>query len=435
MASFMSMQYDSDSDSADDLDFEPVSDGSSGSGDDSAVEEDMDETMEGIEGETGAAGSIVPAPAATSTKASASKKKSSPRAQQTSATVTPPATAASLSAQVPSQPASMESTATPGDIASTGAAGVAIDATTESLAGASGSSNPAAGATGDANTTGSVPGEVVKKKKGPKKGTKYKKRATAAPDAGGVASGKAPKTPKMTKKAAAAAAAAAAAVASQNMAYAPAVGRFAFQNTQVDLDHPLQSFKWPYSPFTADFKTQHQLRGTMAKELHQAVQQITEANNRSTWHLQELDQQLQMSRQDLKTSLDEIQFRKSQLRDMSLMAVDIVRKLSSSSSASRRSGRGGATGAGAGMATGAGAGMASSPSSSSSSTSALLGGTESAGRVSDLDSDAMEVDGVEDMSSSAGLGQLRLNELNESNVRSFLEKIRELEQHQRYIMV
>lgn len=32
MASFMSMHYDSDSDSADDLDFEPASDGCSGSG-------------------------------------------------------------------------------------------------------------------------------------------------------------------------------------------------------------------------------------------------------------------------------------------------------------------------------------------------------------------------------------------------------------------
>lgn len=158
----------------------------------------------------------------------------------------------------------------------------------------------------------------------------------------------------------------------------------------------------------------------MAKELHQAVQQITESNSRSTWHLQELDQQLQMSRQDLKTSLDEIQFRKSQLRDMSLMAVDIVRKLSSSSSSSRRSGRG--------------TGSAVLP-SSSTPMSALPSGTESVGRVSDTDSDAMEVDGAEEMSASAGLGQVRLNELNEGNVRSFLEKIRELERHQRHIMV
>lgn len=185
------------------------------------------------------------------------------------------------------------------------------------------------------------------------------------------------------------------------------------------LDHPLESFKWPYSPFTADFKTQHQARGTMAKELRQAVQQITESNSRSTWHLQELDQQLQMSRQDLKTSLDEIQFRKSQLRDMSLMAVDIVRKLTSSSSSSRRSERGAGT-------------AVSLP--SSSSTSALPGGAESVGRMSDLDSDTMDIDGAE-MSGSAGLGQVQLNELNEGNVRSFLEKIRELERHQRHIMV
>ena len=77
----------------------------------------------------------------------------------------------------------------------------------------------------------------MKKKKGPKKGTKYKKRATAAPDAGGVALGLAPKYPKMTKKAAAAAAAAvaAAAASSQDMAHVRTVGRFAFQNTQIDL--------------------------------------------------------------------------------------------------------------------------------------------------------------------------------------------------------
>ncbi|KAF9541681.1 hypothetical protein EC957_002758 [Mortierella hygrophila] len=414
MSSFMSMQYDSDSDSADDLDFEPASDGSSGSDGDSAADEDMDETMEGVEGDTDAAGSIVPTPAVPSTKASASKKKYSPRAQQTSATSTPPATVvASSSVQVSSQPVSTDSVATPGANVSTGAG----DATTEPLAGASGSSEPTATATGDASATGSAPVEVVKKKKGPKKGTKYKKRATAAPDAGG---GLAPKYPKMTKKAAAAAAAAVAAAAASSRTMANAFGRFGLQNTQVDLDHPLETFKWPYSPFTTDFKTQHQARGTMAKDLHQAVQQITESNNRSTWHLQELDQQLQMSRQDLKTSLDEIQFRKSQLRDMSLMAADIVRKLSSSSSSSRRSGRG--------------AERAVLP-SSSSSTSALPGGTESVGRASDLDSDAMEVDGAEEMSASAELGQLRLNELNESNVRSFLEKIRELEQHQRHIMV
>ncbi|KAF9141533.1 hypothetical protein BGX30_004602 [Mortierella sp. GBA39] len=413
MASFMSMQYDSDSDSVDDLDFEPASDGSSGSDGDSAADEDMDETMEGVEGETDAAGSIVPAPAVPSTKAGASKKKYSPRAQQPSATSTPPATVvASSSVQVSSQPVSTDSVATPGANVSTGAAGEAGGATTEPLAGASGSSEPTAAATGDASATGSAPGEVVKKKKGPKKGTKYKKRATAAPDAGG---GLAPKYPKMTKKAAAAAAAAVAAAAASSQNMAQVFGRFGLQNTQVDLDHPLESFKWPYSPFTADFKTQHQARGTMAKDLHQTVQQITESNNRSTWHLQELDQQLQMSRQDLKTSLDEIQFRKSQLRDMSLMAADIVRKLSSSSSSSRRSGRG--------------AGTVILPSS------ALPGGTESVGRVSDLDSDAMEVDGAEEMSASAELGQLRLNELNEGNVRSFLEKIRELEQHQRHIMV
>ncbi|KAK3834470.1 MAG: hypothetical protein J3R72DRAFT_452391 [Linnemannia gamsii] len=443
MASFMSMQYDSDSDSVDDLDFEPASNGSSASDGDSA-DEDMDETMEDVQGEIDAAGSIVvdtppPTSSATATKG-ASKKKASLRAQQQTATstsastTTPPAgttavssSSSSAAAQVPQQPQPASGSATesaPTPVSTIAVGSVLTGDSGEPAAGeplpvASGSSDPTAVA-----AAGGAPGEVVKKKKGPKKGTKYKKRATAVPDAGAT-SGKAPKTPKMTKKAAAAAAAAAA-FSSQNMAHVPAVGRFAFQNTQVDLDHPLESFKWPYSPFTAEFKTQHRARDTMARDLHQAVQQITDTNNRSTWHLQELDQQLQMSRQDLKTSLDEIQFRKSQLRDMSLMAVDIVRKLSSTSSSSRK-----------GRVVGAG-GLGAAGSSSSSSSSVLPGGgTESAGRVSDLESDAMEVDGPEEVSgkSAAELKQSRVNELNEGNVRSFLEKIRELEQMQRHVMV
>lgn len=96
--------------------------------------------MEDLEGETDAAGSIIPTPAATSTKASASKKKSSPRAQQSSATSTPPVTAVASSAQVTSQLASTDSMTTPVVNVSTGAAGEAGGATTEPLAGTSGSS-------------------------------------------------------------------------------------------------------------------------------------------------------------------------------------------------------------------------------------------------------------------------------------------------------
>ncbi|KAF9927470.1 hypothetical protein FBU30_003226 [Linnemannia zychae] len=398
MATFMSMQYDSDSDSADDLDFEPASDGSSGSDGDS-TDEEMDEVMEDVEGEADlrVMSTISEASSSKATTAPASKKKPRPRSQQTpeaTALVTPSATVPSLlsppqNQQQPDSSIIIESAsiATLTTITTDNAtvkASEAVNDATLSLAATSSSSVPAASTTADANAPGGAPGEVVKKKKGPKKGTKYKKRVPVASDATG-ATGKASKTPK------------------------------------IDIDHPLETFKWPYSPFTAEFKMQHRARDTMAKELHQAVQQITDTNNRSTWHLQELDQRLQMSRQDLKTSLDEIQFRKSQLRDMSLMAVDIVRKLSSNSVAALSQ---------------MGKGIVGPAGSSPLSASRLLpGSTESTARASDLDPDAMELDSAENVSASGKHVLSRLSDLNESNVRSFLERIRELEQSQRHIMV
>ncbi|KAF9345080.1 hypothetical protein BGX26_003574 [Mortierella sp. AD094] len=380
MASFMSMQYDSDSDSADDLDFEPASeasscsDGGSGTDNDDAIEEvEEDEPMR-------ESSTIAPA-TVPSRKAPKTKKAPSTPTPGTEAVVT---TSATITA-------------------------VAADAGTATVPAASG--DPTAS------------GEVVKKKKGPKKGTKYKKRTPAAD--GSKPGTKSTKAPKMTKKAAAAAAAAVAAseAARATQPSFSLAGRFGFQNTQVDLDHPLETFKWPYSPFTAEFKSQHQARDKMANELHQAVQQITDTNGRATWHLQELDNQLQMSRQDLKTSLDEIQFRKSQLRDMSLLAVDIVRKLSSPRPRPppRR------------------------PSSSSASGNESAGGDGTGGYASSyqttashLDEDHMDVDGAESGGEYKPYDdqhdQQSLKGLNEGNVRSFLERIRALEQAQRQVL-
>ncbi|KAF9169927.1 hypothetical protein BGX21_007934 [Mortierella sp. AD011] len=378
MASFMSMQYASDSDSADDLDFEPASEASSCS--DGSSGTDNEDGIEEIEGddEPMVENSTIALATASSRKAPKTKKASS---MSVSGTESVAATSETITAD-----------------ARTAAVPTVVSA------------NPAA------------PGEVVKKKKGPKKGTKYKKRTPAAD--GSKPGTKSTKAPKMTKKAAAAAAAAAASEAAR--ASQPSfslAGRFGFQNTQVDLDHPLETFKWPYSPFTAEFKSQHQARDRMANELHQAVQQITDTNNRATHHLQELDNQLQMSRQDLRTSLDEIQFRKSQLRDMSLLAVDIVRKLSlprprpppRRSSSSSASGNESAGGDGTG-------GYASSYQTT----------------ASHLDGDHMDVDGAESGGEYKPYDdqhdQQSLKGLNEGNVRSFLERIRALEQTQRQVL-
>lgn len=178
------------------------------------------------------------------------------------------------------------------------------------------------------------------------------------------------------------------------------------------LDHPLETFKWPYSPFTSEFKEQHRARDKLAQDLRLAVQEIKGTNAHANRHLQDLDSRLQLSRQDLSTCLDEIQFRKSQLRDMSLMAVDIVKKLSR---------------------------QPTSPSPLVSRPNAQDGAESDMGSVipnttgmSHVDHQMMDVDqesSGDDLSGSSHSPSLR--GLNEGNVRSFLEKIRELEHTQR----
>ncbi|KAG0242605.1 hypothetical protein BGX31_000130 [Mortierella sp. GBA43] len=362
------------------------------SGDNSS---DVDETMESIEGDADnsqdiSGGSIDGSLAEADTAAKPAKK--------TRKKATTTATAALTPAEVQSEEAA-NSTVPP--------EATNLPTTTVATAMVSPSTtDPAA-----------VPGEPVKKKKGPKKGTKYKKRV---PKVDGAAPGvKAPKAPKMTKKAAAAAAEAAKA----SQLRPPDAARLDFQNTVIDMDHPLESFKWPYSPFTPEFRSQHQARNKMASDLRQAVQQIADTNGRATWHLRELDQKLQMSRQDLKTSLDEIQFRKSQLRDMSLLAVDIVRKLSSPRPRHPQ-GKSSSPGAASGNESNDGGECPSSCPTTTTTT------------TSHLDGDRMDVDEVESGKEQyPQLQQSSLKGLNEGNVRSFLEKIRELEQAQHHVMV
>ncbi|KAF9366399.1 hypothetical protein BGX34_003356 [Mortierella sp. NVP85] len=409
MASFLSMQYDSDSDSADDLDFEPASDQSS---DSDNISSDVEENMELIEGDIDTAqddnvSAQVPStetdllakPAKKTRKKAATATVSAPAEGQSETTIAATATVSPSSSTAIVTAPSEETSPT-----------VGTDPPTATMSGTPiGAIDPAA------------PGEPVKKKKGPKKGTKYKKRVPKVD--GATPAGKTPKAPKMTKKAAAAAAAAAeAAKAAQ---FKPPNGmQLGFQNTVFDMDHPLESFRWPYSPFTAEFKSQHQARNKMANDLGQAIKEITDTNDRASWHLRELDHKLQMSRQDLKTSLDEIQFRKSQLRDMSLLAVDIVKKLSSPRSQlpPRRS---------------------SLPSGAMSGNESGTGDYPSSYQTtaSQLDGDHMDVDGIESggepcpQHDPSNPGQPGLKDLNEGNVRSFLEKIRELEQAQRHVMV
>ncbi|KAG0353305.1 hypothetical protein BG005_007393 [Podila minutissima] len=181
-------------------------------------------------------------------------------------------------------------------------------------------------------------------------------------------------------------------------------------NTQIDMDHPLETFKWPYSPFTSEFKEQHRARGKLAQDLRLAVQEIKGTNTHANQHLQDLDNRLQLSRQDLSTCLDEIQFRKSQLRDMSLMAVDIVKKLSRQPPS-----------------------FMSKPSVQDGAESDVNGSViPNTTGMSYVDHQMMDVDqesSGDDLSGSSHSPSLK--GLNEGNVRSFLEKIRELEHAQR----
>lgn len=192
---------------------------------------------------------------------------------------------------------------------------------------------------------------------------------------------------------------------------------FGLPGAQIDMDHPLETFKWPYSPFTTEFKEQHRARDKLSQNLRLAVQEIKGTNTHATRRLQDLDNRLQLSRQDLSTCLDEIQFRKSQLRDMSLMAVDIVKKLSrqpaSVSLASIASRPGGQSG------------TECDPNGS------VIPNTTTTG-MSHVDHMMMDVDQESSGDDQSGSSHSpTLKGLNEGNVRSFLEKIRELEQAQR----
>ncbi|KAG0319272.1 hypothetical protein BGZ99_005201 [Dissophora globulifera] len=438
MSAFLSMPYDSDSDSEEDLDFEPVSEASDGSESDSQAEED--EVMEDITDDVSGEHDSTPTTASTSKPAKATRKKrvdtaagsglsaalSDPKVtagegEGETAAITATATATATTTTISSTTTTTTITPPPATMTITGPTGAAEVSLVAAAV-------PAAESGDVANLP--VPGEVVKKKKGPKKGTKYKKR-TPAPDG----SKPAPKAKKLTKKAAAAAAAEAEASQSQPIA-PPVTDRFSFQNTQIDTDHPLETFRWPYSPFTAEFKSQHRARDKMAADLRHAVQEMTESNGRATWRLQELDHQLQASRQDLKTSLDEIQFRKSQLRDMSILAVDIVRKLSSPrprATSLPRISPSSSSGAASGTESGSGGGGTGVYASSYHMSS------------SHLDSDRMNMDVDVDSAESAGeqYPTIRphqrdpnaLKGLNEGNVRSFLEKIRELERARHHVTV
>ncbi|KAF9214598.1 hypothetical protein BGZ59_003372 [Podila verticillata] len=192
---------------------------------------------------------------------------------------------------------------------------------------------------------------------------------------------------------------------------------FGLPGAQIDMDHPLETFKWPYSPFTTEFKEQHRARDKLSQDLRLAVQEIKGTNTHATRRLQDLDNRLQLSRQDLSTCLDEIQFRKSQLRDMSLMAVDIVKKLSRqpasvslASIASRPDGQ---------------SGTECDPNGS------VIPNTTTTG-MSHVDHMMMDVDQESSGDDQSGSSHSpTLKGLNEGNVRSFLEKIRELEQAQR----
>lgn len=185
---------------------------------------------------------------------------------------------------------------------------------------------------------------------------------------------------------------------------------FFFYGSFFFPDHPLETFKWPYSPFTSEFKEQHRARGKLAQDLRLAVQEIKGTNTHANQHLQDLDNRLQLSRQDLSTCLDEIQFRKSQLRDMSLMAVDIVKKLSRQPPS-----------------------FMSKPSVQDGAESDVNGSViPNTTGMSYVDHQMMDVDqesSGDDLSGSSHSPSLK--GLNEGNVRSFLEKIRELEHAQR----
>ncbi|KAG0055652.1 hypothetical protein BGZ83_007804 [Gryganskiella cystojenkinii] len=361
MSSFMTIQYNSDSDSADDFDFEPVSGGgSSVSGSDSENNRDNESDDGRYELMSDVAREDRDTMDPTVANVSKAKRPLEPPSTVTvdddplahSRLETTAINSAEESRSIPVlKPPAVAGIADTGGIAADDAETIEsteanatqpskpqskkkkVMATAETKQ-AVASTLAESGVSSGLNDVVVVPVEVVKKKKGPKPGTKYKKRTPASEKGlektkkGAAASRQdtTSKRGKLSKKAQAAAEVAA------STTMAPTSLRSKFYSTQIDADHPLESFKWPYSPFTPDFKSQHSLRNNMVLNLSTSVQEMQRSNNIASDHLQQLDYQLQSSRQNLKTSLDEIQFRKGQLRDMSIMAVDIVRKLSAARS-------------------------------------------------------------------------------------------------------
>ncbi|KAF9415803.1 hypothetical protein BGZ94_010391 [Podila epigama] len=399
MSSFINMNYDSDSDSADDLDFQPTSDISSSSGssgDESGLNDGEDENME----------EVVPEDKDVDTNMSLSLSEERTLLDQHPSlgndTGAPPAT--DKPRKSPKKPATSKKTAT--------------------------NKKPAAAQ--------GVDDAKPKVKKTPKKTAKSAE--TGSPGA----------RPKTTKSKKTKQAEKQAAAITGPFLQSPLTA----SGVPIDMENPLQTFRWPYSPFTSEFRTLHRSRNRLVGELTQTTQEMKSSNMNASLRLQELDHRLQSSRQDLSTCLDEIQFRKSQLRDMSLMAVDIVKKLSRGQQqqiqapipiqqheaqqtivhdGSARPGHEEAKKMSMTMAS-----MISEPRPGQVGTEATdvsIARTSSTG-MSHVEHAMMDVDhesSGDDQNGSTYQGS-DLKGLNEGNVRSFLEKIRELEQAQRRVV-
>ncbi|KAG0337760.1 hypothetical protein BG004_007502 [Podila humilis] len=366
MSSFMTMHYDSDSDSADDLDFQPgndISSSSSNSAGEDTTSEQEDENMEEVVPENEGIASVMEEDA--------------------------PFLEASLSTGLPVTPSTVSAPAKPSK-KTTSKKKKTTTATSKS-AGNDIDTKPKRGRKSKLATDSTLPLKTAKSKT-------IKKSSNQAP--------------KPTPPSA--------------LCLSFVQSPFAAQNVQIDMDHPLETFKWSYSPFTSEFKEQHRARGKMVHDLHLAAQELKGTNTHASQRLQELDNRLQSSRHDLNTCLNEIQFRKSQLRDMGLMAVDIVKKLSrqASSPSSSLSAH-----AKSGVAATDAELVLSSP-SLSNEVSPEEDGQSTA--MSHAGHHMMDVD--QESSGDDQSGSTYLKGLHEGNVRSFLEKIRELEQAQRRVV-
>ncbi|GJJ73983.1 hypothetical protein EMPS_06341 [Entomortierella parvispora] len=336
MSSFMDLQYDSDSDSANDLDFEPANSNSNSSGsvdsdsDQASNARDQNDTIsnedpnENIEArEIHASASIMenrakPSPA--DLVDSSSLNSALPNKEKTLAVLDTPSTTAKVSnatvKEARPSPSPSKAKAPKKKLIATSASIKAIE-----------SSDPKTDQTAAVDDNAPAPDVIVKKKKGPKPGTKYKKRTPAGEKVAGkgkraAVSGqdtvsKRGKTSKKVQE-----------MVSES-ALQPSIRHttIGLNSVPLDLEHPLEAFKWPYSPFTSEFRNQHALRNSMVQDTSSRLEELRKSNSIASVQLQQLDYQLQSNRQDLKTSLDEIQFRRSQLREMSAMAVDIVKRL------------------------------------------------------------------------------------------------------------